>query len=342
MRTRPARLRRTAATLAAVSIGLALTGCWAGDGEKETASSEETITFTADNGKVEIPAEPERVVATGYAVPVLLEADAPLVGISAWGRGTALMTEEDLATYEATDKIMGETADSINYDAVAEADPDVIILGVPLPVLGDVNMERLEQVAPVVVLGPAVPDSWKELGSRQAEAAGVLGNYEEQKKAYYAKADELKAKWADTLEGTQFGAVGAYGDISAGSFHREFAGSWGTNIPTDIGVTYYGEVKDPSEGGSATVTEYPSIEELPKSLGEATHITYAVEDDGTPSEAVQYVLDSPLWKNLPAVKKGHAIALRHTEAATYTSAIKTLEALDAALTETLGEPKAQG
>ena len=131
----------------------------------------------------------------------------------------------------------------------------------------------------------------------------------------------------------KFGHVGAYGDVAEGTFQREFGGSWGTNIAQDLGVTYYGEVK--SKGGNARdVSEYPSIEELP-SFGEADAITYTVDPDGTVSEQVQYVLDSKLWKNLPAVKAGQAYPLRYTEAATYGSALKTLDAIDQALAPVL-------
>lgn len=333
----PIQIRRATALAAAAALSFSLGACGGGDSKDGAESTPETVTFTADNGDIEIPAAPKRVVATGYAVPVLLEVDAPLVGISEWGRGTALMTEEDLATYEATEKVMGETADTVNYDAVAKAEPDLIILGVPLPVLGDVNMERLESIAPVVVLGPSRPDDWKELGARQSEAAGATESYEANKQAYVARSAELKEKYAGVLDGLEFGHVGAYGDITAGQFHREFAGSWGTNVAGDIGATYYGEVADPSDGGSAEVTEYPSIEDLPDSLADADVLTYSLQDDGTPAEAVQYVLDSPLWKNLPAVKAGKAIGIRYTEAATYESALQTLDAIDAAFEKTFAE-----
>ena len=53
--------------------------------------------------------------------------------------------------------------------------------------------------------------------------------------------------------------------------------------------------------------------------------------DGTPADAVKYVLDTELWKNLPAVKAGRAFPVPYTEAVTYTSALKTLDALDKAL-----------
>ncbi|MFB4319864.1 ABC transporter substrate-binding protein [Actinomadura sp. 21ATH] len=311
----------------AVALALAA-GCGSGSGE--SGGSGKTRTFAADNGSVTIPADPKRVVATGYAVPALIEADAALVGISSWKRGLPMMTAEDRATYDKLTKIAGETAAETNYEAIAKAKPDLIVIGVPKPVLGDLDMNRLKSIAPVVAIGPSIPAAWRDLSRRQSDAAGRLQNFEARKAAYEKKAGELKAKYKDALAGLKFGHVGGYGEASSGTFQREFAGSWGTNIATDAGVTYYGQVKKKT-GGSGDVSEMPSIEELPESLGEADVITYTLQPDGTPSASVKYVLDSKLWKNLPAVKAGKAYGYRYTEAATYASAIKTLEAVDQAL-----------
>jgi iron complex transport system substrate-binding protein len=309
-------------------------GC--GSGTDGSGGSAETRAFAADNGSITIPADPKRVVATGYAVPVLIEADAALVGISGWKRGLPVMTAEDRATYDKLNKIAGETAAETNYEAIAKAKPDLIVIGVPKPVLGDLDMNRLKSIAPVVAIGPSVPSAWRELSRRQSDAAGRLANYETRKATYEKKAAEVKAKYKDALAGLEFGHVGGYGDMSSGTFQREFAGSWGTNIATDAGVNYYGQVKKKG-GGSADVSETPSIEELPESLAEADVITYTLQPDGTPGEAVKYVLDSKLWKNLPAVKAGKAYGIRYTEAATYASAIKTLEAVDQALAPLLAK-----
>lgn len=313
-------------------LALSLTACGSSsaDGEDDSADTESsTRSFAADNGDIEIPVDPERVVATGYAVPALIESDADLVGVSAWSRGTAMMSPDDLATYEELPRVAGETAAETNYEAIAELKPDLIVIGVPQPALVDLDMERLESLAPVVVLGPAAPDSWRELSKKQADAAGALEGFEETEQAYTAKTEELAEKYAADLEGVDFGHVGAYGDVTAGTFHREFAGSWGTNIAGDIGVTYYGEVAEKG-GGAMDVTEYPSIEELPESLGDADAITYTLEADGSTSAEVQYVLDSDLWQNLPAVQAGHVYPIQYTEAATYTSALMTLDSLDEA------------
>ncbi|WP_422749777.1 ABC transporter substrate-binding protein [Micromonospora sp. WMMD1219] len=317
--------------IAAAAVTLAVvTGCGSDGGDSAAKSGDAaTRVFAADNGEITIPVDPKRVVATGYAVPVLIEADAALVGISSWKRGLALMTEQDRATYERLPKVAGEAAAETNYEAVAAAKPDLIVIGVPKPALGSIDMKRLESIAPVVAIGPTTPAAWRELSRRQSDAAGRGANFEAAKETYEKRAAELKDKYGAALAGLKFGHVGSYGEIAKGTFHREFAGSWGTNIAQDAGVTYYGEVKEKG-GGGLDVTEYPAIEELPTSLGEADAITYTLQPDGTPAEAVKQVLDSALWKNLPAVKAGRVFGLQYTEAATYESALRTLDSVDKA------------
>ncbi len=340
MNTRlPARKRPRPRLVGAVALALALvTGCGSSGqtADSSAAPAAATRVFTADNGDITIPVEPRRVVATGYAVPTLIEAGASLVGISTWKRGVPLMSEEDLATYNRLEKVAGEMAAETNYEAIAKVKPDLIVIGVPKPALGDLDMDRLKSIAPVVAVGPSTPDAWREFTRTQADAAGRLSGFEAEKAAYEKEAAELAAKYKEVLNGVRFGHLGAYGEIADGTFHREFGGSWGTNIAQDVGVTYYGEVKEKS-GGAGDVSEYPSIEELPESLGEADAITYTLQADGTPSKPVQYVLDSKLWRNLPAVKAGRVFGLRYTEAATYGSALKTLDAVDQALAPLLGQ-----
>ncbi|GAB3507054.1 ABC transporter substrate-binding protein [Amycolatopsis cihanbeyliensis] len=311
------------------AMALALTvaaGCASSDAGGDGAQGE-TRVFTADNGEVTIPADPQRVVATGYAVPVLIQADAPLVGVSTWKRGVPMMNEEDKATYEELPKVAGEQAAETNYEAIAKADPDVIIIGVPAPVLGDIDVPRLEDIAPVVAIGPTVPSAWRELSRRQADAAGALERFDTIKAEYEAKAKKLAEKYQDVLPRLKLGHVGEYGKVAKGTFQREFNGSWGTNIAGDIGANYYGEVEEKGKG-SRSVSEYPSIEELPTAFAEADAITYSVEADGSIPESVQYVMDSELWKNLPAVKAGETYPIRYTQAATYREAMLTLDAID--------------
>jgi iron complex transport system substrate-binding protein len=87
-------LRRPSRLVAIAAAALAmLTGGCASTGERVAPSAGvETRVVTADNGEVTIPVHPQRVVATGYAVPALIEAGAPLVGISMWARGVPMNT----------------------------------------------------------------------------------------------------------------------------------------------------------------------------------------------------------------------------------------------------------
>ncbi|WP_037367571.1 ABC transporter substrate-binding protein [Amycolatopsis orientalis] len=321
------RTTRLAAAALAVALTL-LAGCGSGDAQSG-GSDGPTRVFAADNGEVKIPVKPKRVIATGYAVPALLEAKAPLVGISTWKRGLPMMTAEDRKKYDELPKVAGEQAAETNYEAIAQADPDLIVIGVPKPVLADIDVKRLQEIAPVVAIGPSVPSAWRELSRKQSDAAGALAGFDAARQEYEAKAKQLKEKYQAVLPQLKLGHVGAYGEVAKGNFQREFNDSWGTNVAQDIGANYFGQVKVKG-GGSKDVSEYPSIEELPTAFAQADAITYSVKPDGSVPPAVKYVLDSPLWKELPAVKAGKTFAFRYTEAATYRAAMKTLDAVDQA------------
>ncbi|WP_416482567.1 ABC transporter substrate-binding protein [Streptomyces sp. CL12] len=322
--------RRSAGLVGALALALTLSACGSShDDAADTPEKNDTRVFTADNGKVTIPVHPKRVVATGYAVPTLIEAGAPLVGISSWQRGEPMMDGQEMATYKKLTKVAGEQASETNYEAIAEAKPDLIVLGVPVPVLGDIDMKRLTSIAPVVAIGPTLPSQWRDVSTQQADAAGVLTKYESDKATYEAEAAKLKKKYQKVLPQLKLGHVGAYGDTSKGTFQREFNGSWGTNVVQDVGADYYGKVKKAGPG-SKSVSEYPSMEEITDSLGQADAITYSVNADGSVPDSVKYVLDSKLWKNLPAVKKKMTFPIAYTEASTYGDALKTLKAIDKA------------
>ncbi|MEW2392321.1 ABC transporter substrate-binding protein [Streptomyces venezuelae] len=320
-------IRRSSGLVGAVALALMVTGCGSSEGGSDDTGKGKTRVFAADNGKITIPSDPKRVVATGYAVPALIEGGAPLVGISSWKRGEPMMSKQDLAMYKKTPKVAGELATETNYEAIAEAEPDLIVIGVPAPVLGDIDVKRLEGIAPVVAIGPTVPSAWRKLAHKQSDAAGALKKFDAAKTTYEAEADKLSKKYANVLPKLKLGHVGAYGETAKGTFQREFGGSWGTNIAEDVGAKYYGKVKEPGPGSKA-VSEYPSIEELPDALGKADAITYSVNPDGSVPKPVKYVMDSKLWKNLPAVKAGKTFPIRYTEAATYGQAMQTLDAID--------------
>lgn len=327
---------RTTRNAAVVGVALLMTlvaACGSGAAQPATAPAA-TRVFAADNGDVIIPARPQRVVATGYAVPTLLGAGAPVVGISDFARALPFLDAEQRRTYDGLPRVAGDTNSTIDYEAIAGLRPDLIILGVPKPALGEFDLTKLRGIAPVVAIGPELPSQWRELSRRQADAAGATAGFDAARTAYEARAAELRTKYQPVLRDVRFGHVGNYGQITQGTFAREFNNSFGTNIAQDVGIDYYGRVRQTGPGSRA-VSELTSIEEIVPSLEGADAITYSVNADGSLPPSVRLVLDSGLWPKLEAVQAGRTFPLRLTEATTYGGARKTLDAIDQALSPLL-------
>jgi iron complex transport system substrate-binding protein len=334
MPRRPTVRARLVPTVAAALTVLTLAACSSAPadapGSVDAGPGGATRTFATPLGDVEIPVAPRRVVATGYAVPVLLEADADLVGVSSWQRGVPLLTPEDRSTYESLPKVAGETAQETDYEAVAALAPDLIVVGVPAPALPELDVDRLRAIAPVVAIGPTHPSDWRQESALQAAAAGRLDHAVGAEATYRAEAARLARKYATVLPGLRFGHLGAAGDVAAGTFLREYADSWGTNIAQDVGVRYTGQVAT-RRGGAGDVSEQTSIELVGESFAGVDAITVTLDPDGSPSPSVAAVMASPLWQQLPAVRAGRVFLVEHTQAVTYPEAMQTLAALDEAL-----------
>ena len=329
----PSRRRRRSAARSMFALGaaslLALTACGSDsasedDGAADEASAAATRVFEDQTGEVTIPAEPTSIVACGYAVLPLIQTDAELSAVCEWTRELDNMDDESRATYDALPKVAADgDVSTINYEAVAAADPDLIILGVPERALGEVKLDQLREMAPVVVLAPEQPAQWRELGERYADAAGVADRYGASRDEYEALAAEIAAEHADTLSTLTFGGVCTPCGIYEGSFVREYASSYTSNLFDDLGANYPGESSDPASAHSEEI----SAELLSESLGSVDVITYGVKADGSMEDGMEGLFDSPLWASLPAVQAGRVIAVPHHSAATHATAIPALESI---------------
>lgn len=322
------RVRGAAVLGAAAMLTVGLVGCSSDSdsgSEGETAASSETRTFEAQNGSIEIPADPQRIVACGYAALPLIQSGANLAAVCEWSRELDNMDEETLAAYEELPKVAPDGAVSeLNYEAITAADPDLIIMGVPARVQEQVDMAKLEALAPVVFLGPVDPGEWRELGEQYADAANVSDSYGAFKEEYEARAAEIADKYSGTLGDLQFAGVCGVCGTEPGEFSREYASSYTTNLFDDLGLEFYGEPSDPAD----VHAEYLSVEQLPENLGEADVIVYGVEADGSLTPELEELFASPLWQELPAVQAGNLVAVKHSSAATYETALLALDSID--------------
>lgn len=328
MRFLERRAARGALVLGAAAVLTAgLAACGSGSGD--SAGTEVALrSFEAQNGTVEIPVDPQRIVACGYAAFPLIQAGADLAAVCEWNRELENMDAETLAAYEALPKVAPDGAVSeLDYEAITAAQPDLIIMGVPARVQEEIDMATLEALAPVVFLGPSNPGQWRELGEQYADAAGVTDSYGGFKGDYEARAAEIAQKYAGTLGGLKFAGLCSVCGTEPGEFFREYASSYTTNLFDDLGFTFPGEPADPEDVHG----EYLSLEQLPQSLADADVIVYGLEPDGSITPELQSVLDSPLWQNLPAVKAGNIVGIQHGNAATYETALLALDSIDVGL-----------
>ncbi|MEZ7238776.1 ABC transporter substrate-binding protein [Rhodococcus sp. GXMU-t2271] len=322
------RVRHAAAIGAAAMLAIGLAGCGSDTDTGEESSASTTRTFEAQNGSVEIPADPQRIVACGYAVLPLLQAEANLAAACEWTRELDNMDAETAAAYEALPKVAPDGAVSeLDYEAVAAAAPDLIIMGVPARVQSQLDTAKLEALAPVVFLGLTDPGDWRVLGEQYADAAGVSEEYGEYKEQYEARAAEIAGKYRGTLGNLTFAGVCNVCGTEPGEFYREYASSYTTNLFQDLDLQFPGQPADPE----AVHGEYLSVEEIGRNLGDVDVIVYGVEADGSVSPELQELMASPLWQALPAVQAGNLVPVRHSHAATYETALLALDSIDQAL-----------
>lgn len=281
--------------------------------------------FEAENGTVAIPEDPQRIVACGYAVLPLLQAGANLVAICQWDREIDDMPEDLRAIYDELPKVGPDgDASAINYEGIAAADPDLIIMGMPFAFLEDLNMDTLEEFAPVLALGPLLPGDWREMTIRYADAAGVGDVYAGFVEQYEERAAKMAERYA-ALRSLTFGGVCTLCPTDAGTFARSYASGHPTNHFDDLGFDFPGHPADPDV---AQHFEHLSVEQLTESFADIDVIVYGVEADGSVPAVAREVLDSPLWAGLPAVQAGNVVAFEHSRAATHVTATLALDSID--------------
>jgi iron complex transport system substrate-binding protein len=122
--------------LVMVLVALALAACG------KTASNNgggnaETITYESQNGPVEVPANPQRVVVLGAFAGDVLKLNVNLVGVDQWSKRNPRFEEQLKDVAVVSDE---------NLEQIIELQPDLII-GYD----SAKNVDRLKQIAPTVL-----------------------------------------------------------------------------------------------------------------------------------------------------------------------------------------------
>lgn len=270
---------------------LVLSAC--GEGETTEKSKEEkkedtpeTVTYQSENGAVEVPANPERVIVLSSFAGNVMALDVNMVGVDAWSKMNPRF-EKLKDVEEVTDE---------NLEKIIELNPDLIIG------LSNIkNVDKLNEIAPTVTftygkLGYL--EQHLEIGkvlNKEKEAQEWIDNFKADSKA---AVEEIKAK------------IGPDATVSViENFDKElyvFGDNWarGTEILyQEMGLNMPEKVKEAAlEPGYYAI----SPEVLSEYAGDYVVFSKNAEGDTSFQQTETY-------KNIPAVKNNRVFEVNAKE-----------------------------
>jgi len=282
-------------------VGIMLAACGSTNEEtkkeetkkEETTTSESTTRVYKDylGHEVEIPVNPERVVYHGEGYGDLLA-----LNIKTVGAGFSWITNY---AWEDRVKEVEDVGFPINVEKTLSLKPDLIIIGTS----DDKKYSQLSKIAPTIVF-----DTFAPLNQRLTELGDILNKKEEATQwmdAYTEKADKMWESLVadDIIKPDETASVLTYypGDRL---FVMARAGL--SQVLYDSNVLKPGDkiqkILDDGTGFAEISTEL-----LPEYAGDRIFILTPVDDEA--KQSTKEMMESPIWKNLPAVRNGHVYTI---------------------------------
>lgn len=293
-------MKRNGLSFMFILLVLMFVGCETSQKEQDDSQPidvNETVTYESEAGPVEVPADPQRIVALAYA-PNVHSLGGSLVGVDQWTKANPLFSDslEEVTVVSETDP-----------ESILAQDPDLIIAGSHME-----NLEEIQKIAPTVIY------TWGKLDylEQQIEIGKLLNKEEEARewvKDFSRRAkeigDNIKKEHGDDVSVTVF-------EVDSKNFYV-FGDSWarGTEILYQaMELAMPDKVKeDALMDGYYTL----SLEVLAEYAGDFIVVSKNEEEFD--------FMESESWKSIPAVKNERVIEI-DTKASTYSDPI-TLEYL---------------
>jgi iron complex transport system substrate-binding protein len=269
---------------------LVISGCSNKAGNKEDNTEKDntgTVTYESENGPIEVPADPQRIVVLSTFAGNVMELGGNIVGVDSWSKDNPRFDKELNNVEEVSD-------DSL--EKIIELDPDLII-----GLSNTKNVDKLQEIAPTVTYTYG-----KEDYLSQHIEIGKLLNKEEAARAWV---DDFKTRAKEAGDKIKDN-IGPDATISViENFDKQlyvFGDNWGRG--TEI---LYQEMnlKMPEK-----------VEEMALKDG-----YYALQTEALPDFAGDYLVisktketgssfqDTSVYKNIPAVKKDHVLEVNAME-----------------------------
>lgn len=319
----PSHWRTRSAVVAAAAIAsfsLLLSGCATAAPEAGVAaSSAELRAVDSHYGAIEVPTDPQRVVAVSYDTAWQLKAvGITPVGAQDYSNYVGQFTAEDLAFIEDVPSVGAFF--ELNLEAVAAAKPDLIV-GDALEI-DDKIYKQLSAIAPTVILSAEYRGDWRTIGSGVANAVNRTDTFDASASVYDARLAELKQQYNDELTGKNWAAI-SEGEAEGGFSILYPTGVLGALWFKDLGATLAPGVPESNANGFEMV----SAELTTEVLGEADVIVAPADAGGNLNPVITAVVESPLVKRLPALVNGNVYWV-YSSVTDYESALRWLNAAE--------------
>ncbi|ATP41651.1 ferrichrome ABC transporter substrate-binding protein [Solibacillus sp. R5-41] len=260
--------------------------------EKENPSETEYRTYTDYLGhKVEIPNSPKQVIYQGENYGDLLPLNADIIGGS-YSWITGLIFEDQVKNVE-------DVGFPINLEKVLELKPDLIIIADT----DEKVFEQLSKIAPTVVF-----DTFAPLENRLTELGDIVNKKQEATEWLKEYKEKEKAMWKQLLD---------EGILKSGETASVFTYYPGDRLfvmaSTGLSqVLYHPDGFKPGDKIQPILDqgkgfEQISLELLPEFAGDRIFILTPETDEAI--QSTKDMLNSPVWKGLPAVKNGKVYSL---------------------------------
>lgn len=256
-------------------------------------------------GETEIPVNPQRIAASGLE-DILLALDAPIV------QAQAMKGQYLYETLQEKNIPAIYTPDSLNYEAILDAKPDLIMAHL-LPTDKE-SYEKLSKIAPTIVYDRG---DWKT----SMAAIGKAIDREEQAQAvidaYNEKLEQTKEAVAEAVGANNSVAFIRPSQSDVQVFFPAFA--YTSLVYKDVGLATDAsvvELEQKEEEGIWGVGE--SLEKLPEITADHLFVTVggsfdSEEEAQTALTELDEIEQMKVWQEIPAVKKGnvHKVSARH-------------------------------
>ena len=245
--------------------------------DKEEKNSEPTtITYESENGPVEVPADPQRVLVLASFAGNVMALDVPLVGVDSWSKMNPRFEEKLEGVEEVTDE---------NLEKIIELDPDLIVG------LSNIkNVEKLKEIAPTVTFTYGKVDYLT-----QHIEIGKLLNKEEEAQTWV---DEFKTRTQEVGDDIK-AEIGEDATVTViESFDKQlyvFGDNWGRGteiLYQEMGLKMPEKVKEMALADGYYAL---SAEVLPEFTGD--YLIFSKHKDADNSFE-----ETETFKNIPAVK----------------------------------------